>query len=270
MIYKKTYQPGKRMIKKISLVLFVLCIISAGTGYCLNIDKVRVAFLSGDYKAAILEGEKVLAVEGHSPDVDELYYLLGLSYLKEGNYLRASDIFEIILREFSNSGFKEKAKIGLGDIDFLKGDLDKAQSIYEELLNSTLDQELKALIYYRLSEVAFKKDDSNKGKEYLAKLKDEFPGNIETKTNRDLAVIADAPSNFYYTVQVGCFSNGTNAHNLTQKLIGQGYSAYIEEASDPASGKMYRVRAGKVSTRQAASLLEARLSAEGYPTKIYP
>jgi len=258
------------MIKKISLVLFILCIILAETGYCLNIDKVKVAFLSGDYKAAILEGERVLAVEGHSPDVDELYYLLGLSYLKDGNYLRASDIFEIILREFTNSSFKEKARLGLGDIDFLKGDLDKAQSIYEELLNSSYDQELKAQVYYRLSEVSFKKDNGNKGKEYLAKLKGEFPQNIETKINRDLAVIADSPSNFYYTVQVGCFSNGTNANNLTQKLIRQDYSAYIEEANDPASGKMYRVRVGKLPTRQAASLLETRLSAEGYPTKIYP
>jgi len=54
--------------------------------------------------------------------LDELYYLLSLSYLKDGNYLRASDIFEIILREFKGSRFKEDALLALGDTYFLRGD----------------------------------------------------------------------------------------------------------------------------------------------------
>lgn len=258
------------MIVRLGLVLVILAVLSLNFAFALDIDKVKINFLNGDYKAAILEGEKLLAVEGHSPDMDELYYILGLSYLKDGNYLRASDIFEIILKEFNNSSFKEKARLGLGDIDFLKGNLDKAQSTYEELLGVTSDQELKAQLYYRLSEVAFKKDDGNKGKGYLARLKSEFPQNIETKLDKDLAVIVDSPSGLYYTVQVGCFSNGVNANSLIRKLIRQGYSAYIEEASSPGQDRMYRVRVGKLPTRQAASLLENKLSAEGYPTKIYP
>jgi outer membrane protein assembly factor BamD (BamD/ComL family) len=77
--------------------------------YALNIDKVKINFLNGDYKAAILEGEKILAHSRQSPDTDELYYFLGLSYLKEGNSLRASDIFEIILSEFKDSRFRQEA-----------------------------------------------------------------------------------------------------------------------------------------------------------------
>ena len=78
--------------------------------YALNIDKVKINFLNGDYKVAILEGEKLLANSKNAQGLDELYYFLGLSYLKDGNYLRASDICEIILNEFKNSRFSEGAK----------------------------------------------------------------------------------------------------------------------------------------------------------------
>lgn len=262
------------IIQKSKLIVlifsFLFCIFNFKlTCYALNIDKVKVAFLNGDYKAAITEGERVLAVEGYSKDIDQLYYILGLSYFKDGNHLRASDIFEIVIKEFNNSSFKDKARLGLGDIDFVKGNFDKAQNVYEELLNSAGSSELRPQLYYRLSEVALKKDNPGRAKEYLAKLKSEFPNNIETRLNKDLSVIADSPSGLYYTVQVGCFSSGINAGNLTKKLAQQGYSAYVEEAGSD-SGRMYRVRVGKVQSRQEASLLENKLSAEGYPTKIYP
>jgi hypothetical protein len=86
-----------------------LLVIGVSSAYALNIDKVKINFLNGDYKAAILEGEKILAHSRQSPDTDELYYFLGLSYLKDGNSLRASDIFEIILSEFKDSRFRQEA-----------------------------------------------------------------------------------------------------------------------------------------------------------------
>ena len=144
----------------------------AGNGYCLNIDKVKICFLSGDYKSAISEGEKALAnYSGHPAYLDELYYILGLTYLKDGNYLRASDIFEIILKEFRNSTFKDEAKLGLGDTYFLRGDYDKAQRYYEELLNSNSRTKLKAQLYYRFSQIGLQKGDTQAAREYLDKLK---------------------------------------------------------------------------------------------------
>ncbi len=91
--------------------------------FALDLDKTRALFISGDYKAAITEGEKTMAkTTSNSLGLDELYYILGLSYLKDGNYLRASDIFEIILKEFKDTQFSADAKAGLADAYFLKGD----------------------------------------------------------------------------------------------------------------------------------------------------
>ena len=71
--------------KIVKLVLLVLLVLLVDKGYCLNLDKVKVYFLEGDYKSAILEGEKLIAQDPHS---DELYYILGLSYLKDEGTVR--------------------------------------------------------------------------------------------------------------------------------------------------------------------------------------
>jgi len=249
-------------------ILFVFML--AANVYALNLDKVKVNFLNGDYQAAISEGEKILAHSRHAPDLDELYYLLGLSYAKEKNYLRASDIFEIILKEFKTSKFKDKAKLGLGDTYLFQGDLDKAQDIYQELLQMNPQSALRPQVYYRLSQVAFKKGDPQLGRDYLDKLEKESPQNIETKLNQDLLTWAESPAGVYYAVQVGVFSSSINAKNLTEKLVQSGYPAYIQEASAAPQEKMYRVKVGKLTTRPEAEALKNKLSQEGYPTKVCP
>ena len=252
------------MLKKI--ILSVILIMTAGNGYCLNIDKVKVYFLNGDYESAISDGEKVLAnYATHPPDLDELYYILALSYLKEGNYLRASDIFEIIIREFKESRFLDESRLGLGDAYFLKGDYEKAQGYYTDLINANPRTKLKAALYYRLSEIALKKGNTQAAKEYLDKLKTDFSFSPEIKSDKDLAGLSD----IYYAVQVGSFVNPSNARNLCNKLIAKGYDAYLEETVT-ASAKNYRVRVGKLKLRQEATQLENKLSSEGYPTKIVP
>jgi len=255
---------AKKILFGISLLL---CLTSQV--YALDLDRLKIYFLKGEYKSAISEGEKLLANYGRSSQSDELYYMLGLSYLKDDNYLRASDIFEIILTEFKDSRFKEEARLGLGDTYLVRGDLNKAEEYYRYLLGDNPQTKLKAQLYYRMSQVGFKKGDTAQGKEYLDKLRNGFPANPELKLNKDLCLLSDSPSGFYYTVQVGCFSNSANARNLTEALIQKGYAAYIEETNSSAAAS-YRVRVGKLSSRQEAVNLENKLSREGYPTKICP
>lgn len=240
---------------------FIFCFSNA---YALNLEKPKVYFLKGDYDMVILECEKILGNADYSKDLDELYYLLGLSYLKNGNFLRASDIFEIILKEFKESNFRDSALLGLGDAYFLKGDYNKAKVYYEELIKNFPQTKLQPAVYYRLSQTGFKMGDIQEAKIYLDKLKQDYPLNIETRLENDSTFL-----DLYYTVQVGSFSNDVNARNLMQKLKDRGYPAYIEEAS--SQGKIiYRVRVGKLKARQDAEALENKLKYEGYPTKLYP
>lgn len=242
-----------------------LLVVSVLPAYALNLDKARVNLLKGDYKQAILEGEKILANTGYSNQSDELYYILGLSYLKDGNYLRASDIFEIILKEFKDSRFSEDAKLGLGDSDLLRGDYLKAETQYRELLSSFSRTKLKPLVYYRLSICAAKLGNTQEAEEYLDKLKKNSPLNLECISDKDICSL----SSIYYSVQIGSFGSAANAQNLKKELSDKNYPVYIEETI--SQGKtMYRVRVGKFNLRQEAVALQKRLSQEGYSTKIYP
>lgn len=270
--YKCTSAQVHKYKKNNFLVLLCSCalVLSYCSAYATpNFDQVKAFFLESDYKQAIIEGEKLMAQYSHNSAADELYYILGLSYLKDGNYLRASDIFEIILNEFKDSRFRQEAKLGLGDTYFLRNDFSKAEHVYQELLGANPPNSLKPAIYYRLSQTAFKAGNIQQGKDYMDKLNLDFPLNLESKLDKDICFLPNTSDGSYYTVQVGSFSSATNAKNLVQRLSQNDYPAYIEEVA--LQGKnSYRVRVGKMRSRQEVESLEKSLSQEGYPTKICP
>ncbi|MEW6102100.1 MAG: SPOR domain-containing protein [Candidatus Omnitrophota bacterium] len=258
---------GRRVVIFVSLCLCVF--VSLDFVYALNLDSLKANLLKGNYKEAINEGEKILAGTRKDDASDELYYLLGLSYLKDGNYLRASDIFEIILKELNSSRFKEQAKIGLADTYLLRQDFNGAEAIYKELLSQNPGTKYKAVIFSRLSRVGFKKGDPEMGKEYRDKLKQEFPKSFEAKLSEESGPLIEDTSGVYFTVQVGVFNSNVNAQNLAEKLALKGYASFIEETLLNEK-KSYRVRVGKLKTLKEAKELENKLRQEGFPTKICP
>ncbi len=217
----------------LSAILFLIFGVFSGV-YALNVDKVKVYFLSGDYRAAISEGERLITKDEYS---SELHYLLGVSYLKEADYQSSADHFKIVINNFKDSRFKEEARIGLADTYLLRGDLNNAKSLYRELIDENPKTKFKEQVNSRLNEIGSKKANGLEGEQ----------------------------AGLYYSVQVGSFSNLNNAKNFVRKLINSGYPAYME-GSQPA----YRVKVGKLKTRSQAEELSKRLSGQGYPTKICP
>jgi len=259
------------MVKhKLAIIFFIFVICLPGrAAFAQDIQRVKAYFLNGDYRSAINEGEKLLSKDIDKQHSDELYYFLGLSYLKEGNYLRSSDIFAIIISEFKDSRFKDDAKLGLGDTYLLKGELDQAQNHYLDLLKNKPDTKLKAQLYLRLSKIAYKKGDTAAGKAYAEKLSTEMP--FSPEAIKDMANLLDgAKGNVCYSVQVGSFSSATNANNLSSILNKNGYPAFVEEGSSRTSDKIYRVKVGRFSSRQEADATNEKLIRQGYPTKITP
>lgn len=248
-------------------LLFGMCCLVLGVStrlYALTLDRAKIYFLKGDYAECINECENILAHSGYSRNLDELYYILGLSYLKQGNLLRASDIFEIIIKEFKDSEFTKDAIFGLGDIYFLKSDYENAENKYKQILAINPDTKLKALLLFRLAQTSMKKGKWQEAEGYLAKLNKDYPLSFEKRMAKNLSL-----QEFYFTVQVGAFSKVANANNLCKKLIDKGYPAYIKEPESQEE-KTYRVRVGKLNSLFQARELEKKLISEGYPTRIYP
>ena len=70
-------------------------------------------------------------------------------------------------------------------------------------------------------------------------------------------------------VQIGVFASRDNADRLAQELKGKGFRISVAEVG--AKGrKLFRVRAGPVSDRGAASDLAARLRAAGASGSVVP
>jgi tetratricopeptide (TPR) repeat protein len=246
-------------------------VIGVSQAFAFNLDKLKSHFLQGDYSLAISEGERLLSnASSQEPELDLLYYFLGLSYLKAENYLRASDIFEIILEEFPDTRLKEEVRLSLGDSYFLREDFTRARAYYQEIINKNPNTKYKAILYSRLSQAGFKEGNAQTAKEYLDKIKSDFPQGLEAVTKEDICSLPDVKAGVYYSVQVGSFSKSANARNLTQKLINEGYSAYTQETSVSSGAKAYRVKVAKLLRLEDAQQLAKELTRKGYPTRICP
>lgn len=253
--------------RTVRLLFILVMLLVTQNAYSLDLNPMKKNMLLGDYKAAITDGEKLIAKNPHS---DELYYLMGLCYLKDGNYLRASDIFEVIINEFRGSRFKEDALMGLGDTYLLREDLEKAREVYQGIIKSNPDSKFKAQVYYRLSEIGFKKGEVTQAKDYVTKLRENYPLAPELKQSQEICPVEKNNFNFSYSVQIGSFSSASNAENLNEKLLKSGYPAYTEVSVSSSGAKTFRVRVGRLQTRQEAENLNKKLTQEGYPTKICP
>lgn len=233
-----------------------------------NLDNIKVDFLQGNYRRVIFEALPL--VSGISIGLnEELIYILGLSYLKEGNLEQAQSCFKRIQSSLSKK-FKVQANLGLADSYLLSGRLDAAWDIYDKLIQDDANSNWKAAILYRLSQLEFKKGNIRQGNDYLIKLRRDFPLSPELRLTKSLPIMAiftPAVNNIneYYSVQVGFFSSSPNANNFKDKLLAKDYPAYLEET---AGG--YRVKVGKFKTQNEALDLESKLSKEGYQTKVCP
>jgi len=252
-------------MKKFIICAFFLSISLFSSAFALDLRNIKTAFLKKDYKAAIQEGEKLIATAQGPQGLEELYYILGVSYLKEENYLRASDIFEIIIKEYNDSAFYEEASLGLGDTFFLRGKITQAKETYERLLISLKKKSLEPLIYERLIQCYLRLEDKKSADDLLNLLKQRFPDYLSMlDTSGSILTEID-----FYTIQVGAFTKKINAERLLKKLTDQGYPAYIPDSS-LGQTFIYRVRVGRYRTLYEAQEVAKKLLSEGYPARIIP
>lgn len=252
-------------IRKIDLYLInLIFFIFPSICLAMDLDSLKVDFLQGNYRRVIFEGQAQVD-RINLGNTDELNYILGLSYLKQGSALPAQDCFKRILNNQS-SKFANQAKMGSADAYLMQGQFQEAENIYKKLIEDDPNSNLKAALLYRLSQLEFKKQDAQQGNSYLSKLKKDFPLSFELKQNKGLGLakitIIDSGQ---YSVQVGFFQNIANANSLKIKLLSKDFPAYTEN-----SGAGFRVKAGKFNSLKEALDLEKRLSQEGFPTKICP
>jgi tetratricopeptide (TPR) repeat protein len=249
---------------KFYLVILVF-LISPAICWAGELDALKADFLQGNYRRVIFEGQAQVERINFG-GTDELNYILGLSYLKEGKLNQAQNCFRRILSN-SNSKFKEEANLGMGDTYLADSQFSMAEDIYNNLITGNFNSRQKSAVLYRLSQLESKRGNQRKSDDYLFKLKKDFPLSPELRLTKGLELmsVSTKDDSGAYSVQVGFFANRDNANNLKDKLLAKNYPAYVEEF-----GGGYRVKVGKFKLYKEALDLESKLSQEGLQTKVSP
>ncbi len=250
------------------LAILILPVIS----WAIDLDSLKADFLQGNYRRVTLEAQAQIggsSIQG----VDELSYLLGLSYLKEDKLDQAQECFCRILNN-PLSKFKEQAGLASADIYLIKGQFQDAENIYNKLLENDPNTNLKAGILYRLSQSGYRRGKKEEPNEYLLKLRKDFPLSLELRAvngipQSEAPVMHRAAASINeigeFSVQVGFFVKNLNAVNFKDRLLALGFPAYVEGSSEG-----YRVKVGKFKTQVEALDTESKLSREGFSTKLCP
>jgi len=253
------------MRKNKFLIVFFFCFFLPEFAWALDLEALKADFLQGNYRRVIFEGQDE-ANRMHLSNTDELNYLLGLSYLKESRLEPAQDCFRRILNN-PGSKFKAEANLALADTYLIFGQFQQAEDAYNKLITDDSNSNQKPAVWYRLGQLEAKRGNHQKGNEYLAKLRRDFPLSPELKVAKGIPSI-NLPvddSAGEYSIQVGFFTSSLNAHNFKDTLLSKGYPAYVE-----SFGGGFRVKVGRFKLQNEALDLESKLSQEGFQTKLCP
>ena len=262
----KTQNYKQRTFKfSLEVLPFAFLVLSLTCAFAQDLDKAQELFLRGDYKASITECENLLSLNPDKEPLPQVYYLLGLNYLKTGNYLRSRDIFQIIIDEIPKSKLRQEAYLGIADSYFLEGNYSRSKAHYENFIRDFPNSQLLSLAYLRLGQIDLKEGRWKEAGDLFLKIKRDYPLSFEADTAQRLST-----GDNFFTVQVASFGDLEKAKALSIKLINKGYPEVFISSLDKEGQTFYRVRMGKFSTQKEALALKDRLTKEGYKPIIYP
>jgi TolA-binding protein len=229
------------------------------------LKKVRVSFLREEYQEVTTECERLLLREHLDSNMQaELYYLAGVSFLKQNKFSKAKDNLLMLISRYARTEFVDDAYLSLGDCYLLSGDIDNALRSYRAFLSKYPQSDLLHLVYWRLAESYYRSGQWDKAGNYFKKVIEKYPKSFEADKAKALL-----DEGLYFTVQLGAFINKRNAKSLYERLIDKEYPAYV--SSFNKKGKtFYRVRVGKFDSRKQAELVKKRLKKDGFSGQIYP
>ena len=232
--------------------------------YAESITDIEKLFLKKNYTGSIIEGRKLLSKNLPYSQERHIYYLMGMSFLKLTNTDKARYYFKKAISSTEDS-LTVNSNIGIADAYFLDKDFYQAVDRYQDILSKCSSIDKRGNIYYKLAQSYLKTGSWRNSKTYFKKVKKDYPLSFESYLAKGIL----DENVFYFTVQVGSFTDRNNAKKLSYKLKKKNYPVYINEKQVNRL-TFYRVRVGEFDTREEADMLQIRLKGEGLPTRIYP
>ncbi len=233
-------------------------------------QRIHESFLREDYAVVDTLSREYLSRARDRSNAEDVLYLQSLSLLKLNRSEEARVKLSQLENDYASSDARASAHASIADSYYYEGNFDLAYKSYEETITRYPASEQTPYVLSRLIELSAKQDRPKETEMYKVRLLKDYPNSQEVKNFPPSAAPLKQMAleeNAFYAVQVGSFSKRRNAQGLIDKLLRDQYDAYLKADE---SDRMYRVRVGKLSSKEEALVLENRLKKEGYPTKIYP
>ncbi|MBN2484293.1 MAG: tetratricopeptide repeat protein [Candidatus Omnitrophica bacterium] len=224
-----------------------------------SLDRAYKSYILGDFNTSLVELKEGV----HYAGGDEMLYLAGMDYLELGDYEGAREYFRRVINNFKDNLFYQPAQIKYADTYFLETNYTQAQIVYASILEKNSAPDYLPRVYLRLAQVSAKLGQWEEEKKYIKKIRKEFPGSVE-----EYYVDILENRGYFFTIQVGAFSEKVNAYELMQKLEDKYPAYWVEEEGDEVS--LYKVRVGKYQDRADAVKVYHALVEDGYPARIFP
>lgn len=211
-----------------------------------------------------------------SPFCMEALYLASRCHMLSREYSRAVKAFADIIdhyesydldrQEDGQNNYYYWTVLSLADTKYASGDFEQAISLYQQLLQPSLEKDIFALALLGLSEASKKlkrRDDANR---YYHLYRDRYESGIHPvalerdilKTEMAGSDQQDKISGTKYYIQIGVFSRKANAQDISLLYKKSGYQTLIENFVKERQ-EFHRVLVGGYNSKQKAEFIKKRL-----------
>ena len=224
------------------------------------------AYLSEQWNEAITLYNRFLQLNPNTQIADEAVYYRGRAYLKKGSHQAAAHDFEYARAQGKTSHIRALATIGLAETYFALERYSEAIYLYKTALAKYQSEIPADEALYRIGVGQQRLGNWQEASEAFTTLVKKYPSSDKAK---DAARRIRLPGNFY-SIQVGAFTNKSNADALASRLQQAGFEPLIT-TWDIEGQSWYYVRTGRFTKRTDAKVFENRLIAAGFvDTQVYP
>ncbi|MCX5799889.1 MAG: tetratricopeptide repeat protein [Candidatus Eisenbacteria bacterium] len=211
----------------------------------------------GSYLGAVKHFEKARDLKPSKRERVTAVYWLGLSLEGAGDPAKAIPHFEAVKADDAGTGLVVPATLGVGDCLRAEGNYSLALSEYTRIVTKFGRSDWLPCALYGAGVCLDKLGRQNEALALYARLRREFPATSEATLVRERtrdagkakAVSTQAGN---YTLQLGAFSQETNANGLASLLRDEGVTEVVIVQEERGGRVLYVVGLGDFPTREAA------------------
>jgi len=232
----------------------------------------RLYYAQGSYDMAEEYFGTMLGKYSNTVWVEPSYYYLMLSLLAKKKYDDVNDVYS----DYNSNGryfiFKNRVNLAMANAYSEQEKYEQAADMYSRVIKDYTSKEKYIYlpdVYRKLYEIYMKTDRKSEAESVKEKFKTEFPGKgwagsggggkieeVKEESPKPAPTKAAAgKSGWYYTVQVGAFSNKKFAGLMHKKLADKGYEVRIK-----SGGKFHKIQVGRFETKTEADSFAAEFS----------